>query len=401
MRTHPLLKRLCLPLCWLLLFGQLACSRIRVEQSAFSSLPTATAVHRPGPPGQPALSPSTGVAGVSPVQANLPDAAAVHFEAFRRQVDSRQGGRFDGTVLSQLFIDREGQWELVHRELAPSWTRTDLIPGRYLLEVVEIYDRGRTSQPNEDKVVTFELEAQTTAQVTLVTRQVPWGRVALVSLAVVVIVGIVVYAILAAELDLDTPDLSSIRPGRIVHGTRGEFSLPPPPRISPPPRLPLPHGGHGVRVVEIYTPVELLLDMTEAVLIECHGHCLDGPSPPETPAVLNFELPAPSYPEGKLRVRFNSPINSRYVSPSTLVLLDAADTPVAGGTLLTDGGRVAIFHPLRALSPGSYRFVVMTDQLVNEDGRAGVQRYEQRFQIDPPEPKQAPAEKDAAAVPQE
>lgn len=373
-------------LCWVLVLGQLACSRIQVAHEGYpGALPAAH--HAEGGPtaggGTGGMAP--GSLALSDAVASRPspfsDAAAVHFEAFRRKVDSTQGNHFDGSVLAQLFIDREGRWELVHRELAPAWTRTDLIPGRYLLEVVEIYDRGRTRQPNEDKVIVFTLEPQTTAQVTLITRQVPWGRVALVSLAVVILVGIVVYAVLAAELDLDAPDLSDVRPGRIVHGVRGDFSLPPPPRGAPPPRLPLLLGGHRGPVIQLYTPIEFLIDMTEYVLVTCNGHCQGGAAEPEILAVSHFELPAPSYADGRVRVTFTAPVDSRYVSPSTLVVLDAQGKPVPGGIYLEGNDSQAVFHPLRVLTPGTYRVLVMTDQVVSKAGVAGKQRYEQYFTI--------------------
>ena len=150
-------------------------------------------------------------------------AAGVVFTAFQSSGDARRQLPFTGEVLTQLWLLRDGRRELVHRDMGARWSRLDLIPGEYELELVEIYDGDRASPPNDENLSAFTVTPGTTAQVNLVLNQVPWGTIAVATLSVVVVVGLVVLAIVAH-------DAPNSRGGHQA-GTHTIKSPPPRPRV--------------------------------------------------------------------------------------------------------------------------------------------------------------------------
>lgn len=357
-------EALVVPLCAVLLLAQLACTQLRVRQ---------------GP--SPTAPPSTEAQPLIQAQPVYSDATGVSFNAFRFETDEGQQRLFEGDVVSQLWIERGGRWELVHRDRVATWSRTDLIPGKYLLEIIEISEKGNAYPPNEDKVVTFELDANTTADVRLVVKKVPWGTVAIVALSVVVVVGLIVAVILLGD---DAPKPRG-RTSRSVNGSRSNFSLPPPPRA---PQNPRPGMGHTVHFVapRIYTSVNLFFPIDEPIVYWQDDYWQNGSYagdalPADRPRLLEMRLPTPDRPDGELRVQFDREMNPSTIAPGALVVLDARGQVIPGGVYMESGNRVAVYHPLRPLPPGQYRFLVRGAYLYDMEWKALEKTFERGFSI--------------------
>lgn len=394
-------------LCWVLLLGQLGCTRLNVASlPTVLSPPMDSLAPSTGNPAQPATqltngqnpvtgaipgeSATAGVEAATVVSASpsLADAAGVRFTAHRSAVAARNQMVFAGKVLTQLWLEREGRWELVHRGDSPTWLRSDLIPGRYLLEVVEIQENGRRSAPNDDKQVTFTLEAGNTADVVLVVKKVPWGPIILVTLGVVIIAGLVVLAVLLKD---DMPNLGS-RPGRTVHGSGSGMGAPPPPRISAPtPRI----GGHSGPMVHLYTPTiytsfDLLVPYNEPIELWSPGYweyaqitaglTIDA----NQPRLVEFRFPSTQNTDGRIRLVFDRPMMGASLAPGAVLILDAVGHTVPVGMYLENQEREVIYHPLRPLNEGTYRVVVRGTYIYDLKGYSLGKSFEQTFQINAP-----------------
>lgn len=359
----------CLALSGAVLMAQLACTQLRVTTTLPSSPPA-------DPPQAELSSVETSHSLGLPEQQNV---AGIQFQAFRYAGDAQSQRLFQGNVLTQLWLERNGRWELVHREQSPQWNRSDLVPGKYLLEVVELRQQGRPSQPNEDKVITFEVKPQESAVVRLVVKKVPWGRVAIVAFSVVIVIGLVLTLVLLRD---QLPEIKG-RPERVFSGSRSDYNLPPPPR-SPSPR------GSGAGSTLVFVPPRLHLagqlwwDVTDVVVDS--AYTLDAWSPgyearsPAAPRLESFTPPGRTDSDPQLRLSFDREMNGASLSPSTLVLVDAAENVLACGVYLEDQ-QTAVVHPLRPLAPGAYRLVVRGPWIFDTRGQPLQQTFQLPFEM--------------------
>lgn len=370
----------CMALSGVLVWTQVACTQLRVSTA---------------PPPQAELVQTDDVgavelteAGPSPRPAGLEPVAGVQFQAFRYAADANTQRLFQGEVLTQLWLEREGRWELVHRDRATQWNRADLVPGKYLLEVVELYEQQRPSQPNEDKVISFEVQPNQSAVVKLVVKKVPWGRVAIVAFSVVIVIGLVVTLVLLRD---NLPEIKG-RPGRIVTGSRSDYALPPPPRA--PSRAGGSPSGAGLLNNLVFVPPRLQLsgqlwwDVTDVMLDT--GYALDPwtptyVAPPSVPRLHAVTPPAAEDMSPRWVLHFDRPMNGPSLSPGTLVLVDEQDRVLACGVYLEDAQTVVV-HPLRPLGEGAHRLVVRGPWIFDAEGTA----LQQTFQL-PLAPAAAPA----------
>lgn len=324
-------------LCGLLLVHPLGCTRLRTDGIAPSALPHSPLALN--------TSPALEVAGVT-------------FSAFRNASDARQRETFDGEVLTQLWLFREGRRELVHRDYSPTWSRTDLIPGEYELEVVEIYTAQRSFPPNDENVVSFTLLPDSTLQVNLLSRQVPWGAVAVVTVAAVLVVGLIVYAIVAE----DAPEIGPMRlPGNIA---ARHVSLHAPPVRLPPLRW---HGALNVEVNPSF-PLDLFFDG----LGQLEPYFPYSPAqamPPEAPFLTVIRPPACTEQESALSLSFSEDMNPFYMGPDTIRLFREDGQAIAGGVVYDVAKRRATFYPLHPLEPAAYKLVVLGTLMMDSANR--------------------------------
>ncbi|MFM7199854.1 MAG: hypothetical protein ACKO6N_03615 [Myxococcota bacterium] len=364
----------CLALSGAVLMAQLACTQLRVT-TALPSQPPADSPRAEPPLAELSSVETSSSLGMSEQQ----NVAGIQFQAFRYATDAQSQRLFQGNVLTQLWLERNGRWELVHREQSPQWNRSDLVPGKYLLEVVEIRQHDRPSQPNEDKVITFEVKPQESAVVRLVVKKVPWGRVAIVAFSVVIVIGLVLTLVLLRD---NLPEIKG-RPERVFSGSRSDYNLP------PPPRAPAPRGG-GAGSTMVFVPPRLHLagqlwwDVTDVVVDSAYAFDTWSPGyaahAPAAPRLESFTPPGRMEPDPQLRLYFDREMNGASLSPSTLVLVDAAEKVLACGVYMEDR-QTAVVHPLRPLAAGSYRLVVRGPWIFDAQGQPLQQTFQLPFEM--------------------
>lgn len=299
-------------------------------------------------------------------------AAGVSFRSFEHDGDVRHARPFDGRVQVDLWREVGDHWELVVRSDAPEWSRADLVPGEYRLELGAITTDGEVDDPAGRTRARFTLAEGETTDVRVTLRSTPWETLVVITVAAVV-VAVVVVAVVARQGKLPEPGV--LRPPRF---------RPPPPFFPPHPH---PHVVYVPVVVDWYwTPVPYR------------------PEEADRARITSLALPGPDHPDGAVLIGFDRPMDGAYFGPDTLQLADAAGRPVATGVYYDGARQTARVTPLRPLPDGDYALTVLAPELRDTRGKPPLDAaFVRRFHIgpeaaEPPTPRSEGREPDAVPL---
>jgi hypothetical protein len=272
---------------------------------------------------------------------------AISFAVYLKARDARSGGRTVGGVLSELYIERDGRWELLRREERGEWTLSGLVPGRYRIRVVKwAKPDGEIEELDGDNEETFTLREGESARLRVVLEKTPTGLIIVLSITVVVLVAVLIYLLVHDDLDLELP-------------APDELPLPPVPPVPrfmrfwlPPPDV----------VILDFIPPPAPQTWAEEQYAPPTGRRETGP-----PRVIDY------YPldgdsavprDSTIWLEFSAPLDPESLDHRNFVVQTARGAEILGGIYYDESRERAVFHPLRPLAPGEEITVTLYGQAI-------------------------------------
>lgn len=131
--------------------------------------------------------------------------ASLEVRIYETPADRRAGTLTSRRIVSELVRTDVTPEQRVYRGIDPTWTRSDLAPGRYKLTAVAVADEGSAEKelPNQDSE-RFRLRAGESVRATIVIKRAPVGLIAGVSAGVVaaIVAAIVIASLSFLEIEL-------------------------------------------------------------------------------------------------------------------------------------------------------------------------------------------------------
>lgn len=131
--------------------------------------------------------------------------ASLEVRIYETPADRRAGTLTSRRIVSELVRTDLTPEERVYRGVDPTWTRSDLAPGRYKLTAVAVADEGSGEKelPNQDSE-RFRLRAGESVRATIVIKRPPAGLIAGVSAGVVaaIVAAIVIASLSFLDIEL-------------------------------------------------------------------------------------------------------------------------------------------------------------------------------------------------------
>lgn len=264
---------------------------------------------------------------------------SISFAAYLKGRDARASGPTVSGILSELSIRRGGRWELLKRSEKGMWTMTNLVYGKYRVQVLRwAKPDGQVTELGEDNSKTFILGPGESAKVTVILKKTPTGLIIVLAITVVVFVAFLVY--LAAT-------------------KRFPFGLPPPPRLPvPPPPAPvflafwLP--PRGVTLVDSPPPPHGATVSPDEVS--------EGPdgTVEVSPSVIGYgplDQSENVSVHTRIWLQFSDPIDGQSLDHRNFSVEQDSGRVIAGGITYDEQRMRAVYHPLRPL-PGRSNITV-------------------------------------------
>jgi hypothetical protein len=159
-------------------------------------------------------------------------AATLEVRIYETPSDLRSGVLTSRKIVSELVRTDVSPEQRIYRGVDPTWTRSDLSPGRYRLTAVAVLDETPAEKPlpNQDSE-RFRLRAGESVRATILLKRAPVGAIAGVSAGVA---AAIIAAVVIASLSFLDIELTLLP----------ESSTPPPYRIADPDRT-RPIASHG------------------------------------------------------------------------------------------------------------------------------------------------------------
>lgn len=146
-------------------------------------------------------------------------AASLEVRIYETPSDLRAGTLTSRRIVSELVRTDVTPDQSVYRGIEPTWTRSDLPPGRYKLTAVAVADETSAEKalPNQDSE-RFRLRAGESVRATILIKRAPIGAIAGVSagVAAAVIAAIVIASLSFLDIELTLlPESATAPPSRV------------------------------------------------------------------------------------------------------------------------------------------------------------------------------------------
>ncbi len=254
------------------------------------------------------------------------------FSAWRTLSDARGNEAFDGDVLTELHLLRDGREELVWRGVGTTW-ELELIEGEYRLRILEIYADGGSHRPTGDEELSFVVARDQHVDLRLIVEQIPWGAVIAGAAAAALVITAVVGA---SQRRPPRPPPMPVRPRPMVHSSVVI--------VVGPPRIWVPLGLWGS-----IDPYEVGLH-------------------PGGPSVERVSVPGSDRPEGQARIVFSAPLDPFTVAPDAVHVIGPTGR-VPASVYWDEESLSVVWTPLRPLAPGAYELRAAARMLQDASGR--------------------------------
>lgn len=286
-------------------------------------------------------------------EASLDSDTSVSLSVYLEGKHRRMGRPTVDGVITELYYLKDGQRQLLRREVSGDWRMAGLVPGTYQAEV-----RYRTGEDGEweelsgDTRESFTLAKGENADIGIVLEKTPVAVIVVAGLAAVVLAILLIDVIDDADIGLD------------------ELLLPPVPEavavLAPPPEM-------------VWFAAEMMAAPGEGYVVP--GAVETGKKPKHSaglvvidhqPRHLSTDIPL----EGEIRFRLNLAIDPDSLDPRDLLLVDKTGSPVTGGVYCLEDSKTCVFDPLRPLEAGqTYTVTLRGEGLMTPDGSKLAEDY--------------------------
>lgn len=151
-----------------------------------------------------------------------PGAATLEVRIYETPSDLRRGALTSRKIVSELVRADVSPEQRIYRGIDPTWTRSDLSPGRYRLTAVAVLDETTAEKPlpNQDSE-RFRLRAGESVTAAILLKRAPIGAIAGVSagVAAAIIAAVAIASLTFAVYDIEhtlLPESPTPPPSRMV-----------------------------------------------------------------------------------------------------------------------------------------------------------------------------------------
>ncbi len=283
------------------------------------------------------------------------------FKAYYKKKDFKEGRKPIDGVLSELYIFRNGHYELLKRTELGYWKLNDLIPGKYKLKVVKwINPEGEEKDVKGDNEKTFTLKAGEKAKIIVFLKKVPTGLIVILSVTIIVFIILAIYV--ASEEDVDV-DISPWWEFNVELGTRLLYLWLPPPGVHIYFEIP------AIEVSESGEPYPYYGERKQEVIPDIIDYY---------PIHNSKDIP----PYSKIWVAFNVDMDPKYFDHRNFQVLDSSGKLILGSIYYNSKERKCYYWTLHPFKSGEEITVRLIGQaLKSKKGRRMENNYEWKFRV--------------------